>query len=89
MNLKTFINQTPLIKGNIKMIYHILDMVVLTDLISLKISGSEIMGKLIGKILERSSRKGLFVRSLRILSKLPLLIKKFETKENNIQNTRT
>jgi hypothetical protein len=88
MDLKKFIYETPLIKGNIKSVYHILDMITVVDLISLKICGGELMGRLIGKVLERSSKKGLFVRSLRILSKLPALIKKFEIKGPLI-NTRS
>lgn len=89
INLKMFIDQTPLIKGNIRSVYHILDMVILTDLISLRVCGGELIGKLVGKVLERSSKKGLFVKSLRILSKLPLLIKRFEVRESLVNKMRS
>lgn len=89
INLKMFIDQTPLIKGNIRSVYHILDMVILTDLISLRVCGGELIGELVGKVLERSSKKGLFVKSLRILSKLPLLIKRFEVRESLVNKMRS
>jgi len=89
IDLTEFVYETPLIKSNTKSIYHILDMVTVVDLMSLRVCGGKLMGILIGKILERSSKKGLFVRSLRILSKLPALIKKFEIREGIANSIRS
>lgn len=89
INVKDLIYETPAIKGNLKSIYHMLDMVVLVDLVSLKICTGKMLGILIGKILERSSRKGLFVKSLRILSKLPRIIGLYEIKRSLVNQERS
>ena len=87
LDVKRFASETPLVKSNLKSIYHVLDMILIVDLFSLKICNGELVGTLIGKILGRSSKKGLFIRSLRVLLKLPALIRKFEIKER-VSNSR-
>lgn len=83
LNIQKFIQETPLIKSNIRSIYNIVDMIAIYDLLSLQISDGKLLAFVIGQVLERSTRKGLFIRSLRLLSKLPSLIKQFEIKRKD------
>lgn len=86
LDTRNFIFENPLIKANIRSIYHLTDMIVICDLLSLGYGSAELLGKLISKMLERSSKKGLFIRSLRLLSKMPRLIKQFEVKHKRNSN---
>lgn len=80
LEARNLIQESPLLKGNVRSIYHIVDMILIYDLLSLRICSGEVLGQLIGLILGRSTRKGLFIRSLRLLAKLPTIIRQFEIK---------
>ena len=80
LNTRKFIHETPLVKSGIRSIYHIIDILTISDLLSRGFCSGSVMGRLIGKILERSTKKGLFMRSLRLITKLPTLINRFVVK---------
>lgn len=84
LDIQKFIYETPLIKGNIRSVYYIGDMVSIVDLLSQHICSIDLLTSLIVKVLERNSKKGYFLRSLRILAKLSGLIRNFELQKDKI-----